>query len=114
MSERGRGSGVFRVAAIVCALVASQALAQADAPTGFKVGDGRFHLGASVAGGYDSAIGYFPTAGGGSTLGGDIVITPSVLAGFDLDTRSSSAHFTGQLSYVAYLGAISSTSSDAS
>jgi hypothetical protein len=95
-------------------MLASTAFAQADAPTGFKVGDGRFHLGASVAGGYDSAIGYFPTQGGGTALGGDIVIQPSLLAGFDLDSNNTSVHFTAQGSYVAYLGAISSTSTDAS
>lgn len=105
---------MVRVAAIAVAMFASAAFAQAEAPTGFKVGDGRFHLGASVSGGYDSAIGYFPVAGGGTQLGGDIVIQPAILAGFDLDTSNTSVHFTGQGSYVAYLGALTSTATDAS
>lgn len=115
--ERGRGTGVVRLVAIVVAFAASAAFAQADAPTGFKVGDGRFHLGASLAFGYDSWIGNFPVAGTNPVQfapEGDLLIIPTALAGFDLDTKSTGVHFNGSAGYYTYLGALSSHTGDAS
>jgi len=115
--ERGTGAGVVRLVAIAVAMLASAAFAQADAPTGFKVGDGRFHLGASLSFGYDSYVGNFPVANTTPVQfkqEGDLLLIPSALVGFDLDTKSTGVHFNGSAGYYTFLGALSGHTPDAS
>ncbi len=102
---------MFRLAVIACALLAPAAFGQAEAPTGFKVGDGRFHVGASLSGGYDSAV-----VADSMTLqpAGDIVLIPSALLGFDLNSNNTSVLFNGSGGYVWYTSALSDTTSNAS
>lgn len=106
MIRRGDGlkSGVL---ALVVALVASSAIAQAPAPVGFKVGDGRLHLLAEVDSRFDSLVGFFDRAGVPSP---EIIFAPRLGAAFALETPGTLVNFGANVEYLIFSGLLSPSS----
>lgn len=106
MNRRGNDlkSGVL---ALVVALGAASASAQAPAPVGFKVGDGRLHLLAEVDSRFDSLVGYFDRQG---VPNAEIIFAPRVGATFALEGPSTLVKFGATAEYLIFSGILSPSS----
>ncbi|MDP1919631.1 MAG: hypothetical protein Q8L14_25490 [Myxococcales bacterium] len=95
------------VLALVVALSASSAIAQAPSPVGFKVGDGRLHLLAEVDSRFDSLVGYFRQSGVPSP---ELIFVPRVGATFGLESPSTIVKFNANAEYLIFSGILSPSS----
>jgi len=92
---------------MLVALSAASAFAQAPAPLGFKVGDGRLHLLAEVDSRFDSLVGYFEGQGVPSP---EIVFTPRVGLSYGLESPSTLVKFSANAEYLIFSGLLSPAS----
>lgn len=80
--------GAISVLLALC--VATSAFAQAGAPVGFKVGDGRLHLLGELDSRFDSLVGYFSSQGVPSP---EIMFVPRLGLSYTLETPSTLVKF---------------------
>ncbi|HEX4620055.1 MAG TPA: outer membrane beta-barrel protein, partial [Myxococcaceae bacterium] len=120
MSREGRRSESFApsalrwVAAASVFALALPARAQVAGDNGIKVGDGRLHPFFDLEGAYDSAAGFFGTAGGNAVLSGEIVTHFRPGLRLEMPSNLVNLNLGGDIDYVYYTGLISPGSSAAS
>jgi hypothetical protein len=103
-----RGDGLRSGVLSFCiALGSATALAQAPAPVGFKVGDGRLHLLADVDSRFDSLVGYFDQRGVPSP---EILFVPRVGATYSLESPGTLVKFGANAEYLIFSGLLSPSS----
>ncbi|MBL8919136.1 MAG: hypothetical protein JNJ54_09775 [Myxococcaceae bacterium] len=93
--------------AAMLALHASAAFAQAGAPVGFKVGDGRLHLLGEVDSRFDSLVGYFAGLGVPSP---ELIFVPRAGVSYSLESPSTLVKFGGNAEYLIFSGLLSPAS----